>query len=413
MVRSESKSNLVHQTPARTPHNMITPGKSTASKRQKINYEQLDPELPAWMIPKSPLDSIFRTGYGGIGQSQLKEVIALVEEDSEEEESDGNEHVDHMRLHHTSMDQISLADDSSRDAIEVDDLPKNFGNDRLLHHHGSIIPRNSMTKSNSELLGGNEDIPDPQDHPSTSFQYEQGKLKLTKSALLNAMIVDSYKGLMSQYASHSKGSHNIPVVHHQEGKHYDYDEATVGTSMDSEGYKRMLKQAKRAASPSKSSSSSPKKKSPSPLPSPKPHTNDVKTKKPVVVALVKSKQRVDSSDADHGYGEESGEVNLMLESPATSISVPKRSKKDPKVTTKKKRASTGSHSVNQSAGTIPRGSSSQPDVTEEIKKKKTSSTKKLSRATSGSRLLEPTEAMKSRVDAKTLSANNLGGRWKT
>jgi hypothetical protein len=430
-LKSTSKAGtLVHQTPARTPYHMVTPGKSTASKRPKINYDQLDPDLPAWMIPKSPLDSIFRTGYGGIGQSQLKEVIALVEEDSEDE---SDEDVDHMRLHHTSMDQISLADDDSssahseNDPIDLDNLPPDFGNDQSLPHQGRVVTRNSMTKSHQELSAVNDAVPRPEDHPSTSLPPEQGKMKLTKSAALNAMIVDSYKGLMNQYAAHPKHSHHIPIMHPDGAHHYDYDEATVGTSMDSEGYKRMLKQAKRAAAPvaSKSPTISPKKKTSSPLGSPMnapQHTAELKAKKPVVTAVIKTKPsaREKANDATqanrillHSSFEGEEDANLMLESPATSTSLPKKSKKEGKVSSKKKRASTGSQPVQVAKSTSSLHLQNEVHVGDESKKKRPSSAKKMVRANSGSRLLEPTEAMKSRADTKQPLNSNVAGRWKS
>lgn len=385
------------------------------------------------------MDSIFRTGYGGIGQSQLKEVIALVEEDSEDEEnSDNEENVDHMRLHHTSMDQISLADDSSHsdsddhDPIDLNDLPPDFGKDQLPQHQGRVIARNSMTKShNGELSEVNEQVPHPQDHPSTSLHYDHGgKVKLTKSATLNAMLVDSYKGLINQYASHPKHSHHLPIVAHHEGAHYDYDETTVGTSMDSEGYKRMLKQAKRAAAPApaKSPSASPKKRVLTSSLSPKnpTHVADGKGKKPIVSLVVKTKQHTpkeknatDLSETNRGLlslsFEGKNDSNLMLESPNTSVSLPKKAKKEPKVaSSKKKRASTGSHPGAHSALTKSSSTLQESHVTDEQhKKKRPSSAKKIVRVSSGGRLLEPTEAMKSRNDAKGQPATNLGGRWKS
>jgi hypothetical protein len=74
-------------TPAKKNALPFSPGgMSSATKRNKINYDLLDPTLPAWEIPKSPMDHLFRSGYGGMGQSSLQEVIELVEDDSDEDE---------------------------------------------------------------------------------------------------------------------------------------------------------------------------------------------------------------------------------------------------------------------------------------------------------------------------------------
>jgi hypothetical protein len=86
-VESAVKPIPPNVTPAKKSALPFSPGgMSSASKRNKINYDLLDPCLPAWEIPKSPMDHLFRSGYGGMGQSSLQEVIELVEDDSDEDE---------------------------------------------------------------------------------------------------------------------------------------------------------------------------------------------------------------------------------------------------------------------------------------------------------------------------------------
>jgi hypothetical protein len=344
----------LQQTPARTPRRVMTPGLSTAGKRARIKYDELAPETPAWMIPKSPLDSLFRTGFGGIGQSQLKEVIALVEvddgDDSDVDSADHDEHQQRLTIGHHSDD----SDDSDSDAIGIDDLPNDFGRELLRHapqhQHAQVLARNPLIRSpavssqhhdHERELTGHDVVPHPNDHPVTELHKKHQHAKITKNSSLNSMIHDSYKSLLQQYAA--KQGHHI--------HHYDYDETTVGTSMDSEGYKRMLKASKpidRKTSPAPS----PKKKSPSR--SPKKHTsapfliNDEsqsKSKKPIVAAVVKSKKSKIQKDTVTdkillgSIEEDHDETQLALDSPNGSFSVPKKSKKDPKIVSKKKKSS--------------------------------------------------------------------------
>lgn len=443
-VKIAPSSNHVHQTPARTPaRSMVTPGLSTNSKRTRINYNQLDPDLPAWMIPKSPLDSIFRTGYGGIGQSQLAEVIALVED---EECSDDEDEDEHQRLHETSMDQVSLAeeereegesDEEDIDAIQIDDIPTDFGRELLQQslpqHQQHIVPRNVMTKRHpqddhfdlyhkNELIEEDE-VPRPEDFPSTSFA--NGSEHLTSNPSLNAMMYESFKGYLSQIASESKNS----LAHNSTDFPYDYDEATVGTSMDSEGYKRMMKLNRGRLSKSvKSSGTSPKqspKKSPANSPKPKhgavsssnpnsPHAHQ-KPKQPITKAIVQSKKNPVIVEDDGIEEIHKTDDNLMLESPNNSFTLPKKSIKEPGVKIKKKKvikkkvATSAAKTLSTDGGITATLPASTTAVATK-KKKTTKTSKSTTTSTPASRLLEATEASKIRGDTK-VNALLASKRW--
>lgn len=62
-----------------------TPKTTSTMKRNKIHYENLDPQLPAWEIPTSPFDNLFRTGFGGLGQLELEDIIELVDDEEEQD----------------------------------------------------------------------------------------------------------------------------------------------------------------------------------------------------------------------------------------------------------------------------------------------------------------------------------------
>lgn len=51
---------------------------SSRRKEKKDEDQYLPATPPAWLIPKSPLDSVFRKRFGGLGDPDIGEVSGLV-----------------------------------------------------------------------------------------------------------------------------------------------------------------------------------------------------------------------------------------------------------------------------------------------------------------------------------------------
>lgn len=67
--------NTPFKTPYKTPSKSKTSGDSKKKKQEEKQKQDCLPETPpAWLIPKSPLDSVFRTRFGGLGDPELSQV---------------------------------------------------------------------------------------------------------------------------------------------------------------------------------------------------------------------------------------------------------------------------------------------------------------------------------------------------
>jgi hypothetical protein len=93
------------------PYQIRKSAHSTAS-REGNAHTGAEP-LPAWLLPKSPLDSHFRKGYGGLGHQDLDDVIAEVTSSQKK-----------------ALRESKIADDNEQDSL-------NSGNDRSTSHHSS------------------------------------------------------------------------------------------------------------------------------------------------------------------------------------------------------------------------------------------------------------------------------------
>jgi hypothetical protein len=120
-----------HTTPAKSPalQSLATP--NSLLKRQKINYDSLDPTLPAWEIPKSPLDGLFRCGYGGLGQSKLEEVIDLVEEDDNDDCEFDSENIQAPDLLSSKKLSELNSDTNSTKSVCIEDYPDSEDDDEF------------------------------------------------------------------------------------------------------------------------------------------------------------------------------------------------------------------------------------------------------------------------------------------
>lgn len=214
---------------------LITPAKSSignsnnssstftsASKRPRINFHNIDPNLPAWKIPKSPLDKLFRSGYGGFGQPTLDDVIKIVEVE------DGK-----------SDDDVSVLDNQS---IMIEDLPADFGKELFEKSFENEKESIDTSKTNDfrddELMKSDEGFM-PDDHPSTAVPIDNnGDYNLTSKSSLNNMILESYRNLVKHYSMKDQSAPVTESIVMNSGFHYDYDETTCGTSIDSDGYRK-------------------------------------------------------------------------------------------------------------------------------------------------------------------------------
>ncbi len=253
-----------------------TPKTASAAKRAKINYDCLDPHLPAWLIPKSPLDVIFRSGYGGLGQSELAEVIELVEEeetsesDDQVQEEDNNHRLESMQEVRGSplvsrSDQISHTHlVESENEIGLADLPLHFGKELFKkerkgdseksqgHLSQQFVPSTTEYRSKfykTDELSGNDEAIHPLDHPSCNIPLDvTGNPKLTNNATLNNMIYSTFKEFVRQYSQNklseedSKEKVGLKASGAKAGQLYDYDDNTLisRTSVDTFEYKEQI-----------------------------------------------------------------------------------------------------------------------------------------------------------------------------
>eukprot|EP01039_Chlorochromonas_danica_P001277 gene1277-1395_t len=89
--------------------------------------------VPAWLLPKSPLDPVFRKGYGGLGQSNLQEVIDLLTP---------------HRKNHRGYDS-----DGSGDEEEDDQLPEGG----MAGHESDDSSQNQVELDTNDAQGMDED----------------------------------------------------------------------------------------------------------------------------------------------------------------------------------------------------------------------------------------------------------------
>lgn len=116
------------------------------SERSQTDLGEIDEPLPAWLMPKSPLDAHFRKGYGGLGHEDLSETIAEVTASQKKARQAAARH---------EMDDEA-------NAITLEDLPENFGMSTLVHTapaHAvgtptNVRPSRSLTGSGGSS-GGN------------------------------------------------------------------------------------------------------------------------------------------------------------------------------------------------------------------------------------------------------------------
>ncbi|KAJ1436659.1 hypothetical protein B484DRAFT_393106 [Ochromonadaceae sp. CCMP2298] len=194
--------------------------------------------VPAWLMPKSPMDAYFRKGYGGLGKEELKEVIHEVTSSQKKAPRPpvsspgvGKDTKDKLATKllgnfHKAMPRPS---DKSRPApAPAPASPR--GAKKKSGKRKPSVPYTSRTRlgarrdgetlksawgvgaddggsdgavENIMFEGGDAD-PDllPSAHPSTGLPLDAaGSLQLTGSAVLNEMIRESYRGHMQQYAS--------------------------------------------------------------------------------------------------------------------------------------------------------------------------------------------------------------------
>ena len=76
---------------------------------------EIDEPVPAWLMPKSPLDAHFRKGYGGLGKEDLQDAIEEITTAQKKAQA-------HIRTSQRVPDEFDLVN-----AITVEDLPDNFG----------------------------------------------------------------------------------------------------------------------------------------------------------------------------------------------------------------------------------------------------------------------------------------------
>jgi hypothetical protein len=74
-VQRHQTSDLPHDFQSPEPYQIR---KSAHSSRDNGSGGAAGETLPAWLLPKSPLDAHFRKGYGGLGHADLEETIAEV-----------------------------------------------------------------------------------------------------------------------------------------------------------------------------------------------------------------------------------------------------------------------------------------------------------------------------------------------
>lgn len=92
----------------------------------------LEEAPPPWLAPKSPLDAYFKKGYGGIGDPDLEEVIVQLEGDSpfkdiQSTDNSNSNVIGNGRRHSPAFNDSSTCSLSSRQEIQLDDLPVDFG----------------------------------------------------------------------------------------------------------------------------------------------------------------------------------------------------------------------------------------------------------------------------------------------
>lgn len=149
-------------TPSSRPIQTRTPAKTMQTPAKAMHTPAADPTegVPAWDLPKSPLDPLFRKGYGGLGQSDLQEVIDLLtphrrsrrgEEDLGDDDGDYEEEgetsdassqhlvqtVHTPGQHHPTATRQEAEDED--DFIGIDDLPDpdTFAQATTARLHGS------------------------------------------------------------------------------------------------------------------------------------------------------------------------------------------------------------------------------------------------------------------------------------